>query len=324
MLGSTPGWLVGGVLRRALLGDAFEDLDVAVTSGRAVNRQDDGSTLPGAGFVVLDEQSGRLPCRRRGPGRHRGPAAARSGADLALRDFTVNALASPIHELVREGGATVLDPTGGVDDLSARVIRPCGPGVIADDPLRVLRAVRLAIRPGWRLHAAAETAIREAAALTSSVSAERVRDEMRAILGEPSAASGSSLARPAGRAAGAAPESLAMKQTTQPEPHIFDVWEHSLRAVDAADVLLTRLGALEPFGTGSSRPHLGRCPLGDGFTRKGSPQSWAALLHDVAKPGTKTVEGWGGFRFVGHASSAAELAALIVTLAACPIARPAS
>src|SRR5262249_22446925 len=148
----------------------------------------------------------------------------------------------------RDGSAVVLDPTGGMGDLSARVIRPCGPGVIADDPLRALRAVRLAIRPGWRLHVSAETAIHESAALTGLVSAERVRAEGRAILAEPSAAGGLRLLDRLGVLPVLLPESLAMKQTTQPEPHIFDVWEHSLRAVDAADLLLARLDALAPFG----------------------------------------------------------------------------
>jgi len=307
VLGATPGWLVGGVLRHALLGEAVEDVDVAVKSGALSLGRAMANALPGAGFFVLDERRGVCRVVSEVQVDIADLRAADLAADLALRDFTVNALASPIHELVRDGSATVLDPTGGVDDLSARVIRPCGPGVIADDPLRVLRAVRLAMRPGWRLHAAAETAIREAAALTSSVSAERVRDEMRAILGEPSAASGLRMLDRLGVLPVLLPESLAMKQTTQPEPHIFDVWEHSLRAVDAADVLLTRLRALEPFGP-ELEAHLDE-PLGDGFTRR-EALKLAALLHDVAKPETKTVED-GRIRFFGHDVVGAERAALI-------------
>ena len=307
VLGATPGWLVGGVLRRALLGEPVEDVDVAVKSGALSLGKAIANALPRAGFFVLDERRGVCRVVSQVQIDIADFRAADLAADLALRDFTVNALAASIHELVREGSATVLDPTGGVDDLSARVIRPCGRGVIVDDPLRVLRAVRLAIRPGWHLHAATETAIRESAALTSSVSAERVRDEMRAILAEPAAASGLRLLDRLGVLPVLLPESLAMKQTTQPEPHIFDVWEHSLRAVDAADLLLACLGALEPFGP-ELEAHLDEA-LGDGFTRR-EALKLAALLHDVAKPETKTVED-GRIRFFGHDVVGAERAALI-------------
>ena len=307
VLGAAPGWLVGGVLRRALLGDLVPEVDVAVKSAALSVGREMANALPGAGFFVLDEQRGVCRVVWDVPIDIADLRAADLAGDLALRDFTVNALAASIHELVREGSAVVLDPTGGVDDLSARVIRPCGPGVIADDPLRALRAARLAIRPGWRLHASAETAIRESAALTGSVSAERVRDEVRAILAERSAASGLRLLDRLGVLPVILPESVAMRQTAQPEPHIFDVWEHSLRAVDAADLLLARLGALEPFGR-QLETHLDET-LGDGFTRR-EALKLAALLHDVAKPETKTVED-GRIRFFGHDVVGAERAALI-------------
>ena len=59
--------------------------------------------------------------------------------DLAARDFTVNALAVPLAALVRRGHAPITDPTGGLADLRARRLRPAGPGVLADDPLRSRR-----------------------------------------------------------------------------------------------------------------------------------------------------------------------------------------
>jgi hypothetical protein len=79
------------------------------------------------------------------------------------------------------------------------------------------------------------------------------------------------------------PESLAMKNTDQPEPHVFDVWEHSLQAVGASDVLLARLEGLEPFRS-ELLAHLGEA-VGDGLTRR-ETLKLAVLLHDVAKPET--------------------------------------
>ena len=178
LVGSRPAWVVGGALRQARLGEEVGDLDLAVSAGALTLGQALARELPGASFVPLDEQRGI--CRvvweiqidiadLRAPG---------LAADLRLRDFTVNALAASLQDLALHGSATVEDATGGLQDLTARLVRPCGPGVIADDPLRALRAVRLAIRPGWRLDGTTEAAIREAAPRMSEVSTERVRDEM--------------------------------------------------------------------------------------------------------------------------------------------------
>jgi putative nucleotidyltransferase with HDIG domain len=305
LLGAAPGWLVGGALRQALLGETVGDLDVAVSAGALTLGNALAREVPGASFVSLDEQRGI--CRVVSDVQIDIADLRASGlaADLRLRDFTVNALAVSLHDLALLGSAAVEDATGGLEDLAERVIRPCGPGVIDDDPLRALRGVRLAIRPGWRLDPSAELAIREAADRVREVSAERVRDEVSAILAEPAAAAGLRLLDRLDVLTVLLPESLAMRETSQPAPHCFDVWEHSLRAVGAADELLLHPETLEPGGPDLAA-HLGE-PLGDRLTRR-ETLKLAALLHDVAKPQTKTVEG-GRIRFFGHDAVGAERAA---------------
>ncbi|HXJ84400.1 MAG TPA: HD domain-containing protein [Candidatus Methylomirabilis sp.] len=305
LLGSRPGWLVGGALRQALLGEMVRDLDIAVSSDALTLGKTLARELPRASFVPLDEPRGI--CRvvweiQLDIADLRAPGLA---ADLERRDFTVNALAASLHDLVRRGSASVEDATGGLEDLAARVIRPCGPGVIGDDPLRALRAVRLAMKPGWHLDPGAEVAIREAAPRVAAVSAERVRDELAAILAAPRAASGLRLLDRLSVLTVLLPESRAMRETSQPEPHRFDVWEHSLRAVDAADELLPHADALG-LGGPEMAVHLGEA-LGDRLTRR-ETLKLAALLHDVAKPQTKTVEG-GRIRFFGHDTVGADRAA---------------
>jgi poly(A) polymerase len=305
LLGPAPGWLVGGAIRQALLGEMVGDLDVAVsadalTLGKALARE-----LSGASFVPLDERRGICRVVSEIQIDIADLRAFGLAADLRLRDFTVNALAAPLHDLVVHGSAAVEDATGGLEDLAERVVRPCGPGVVAEDPLRALRAVRLAIRPRWRLDPSAEVAIREAAPRVAEVSAERVRDELAAILAEPAAAGGLRLLDRLDVLTVLLPESRAMRETSQPEPHCFDVWEHSLRAVGAADELLLHPETLEPGGL-ELAAHLGET-LGDRLTRR-ETLKLAALLHDVAKPQTKTVEG-GRIRFFGHDAVGAERAA---------------
>lgn len=307
LLGTAPGWLVGGALRRALLGETVTEVDIAVPGGALSLGRALARALPGSGFVALDEERGT--CRvvadvQVDIAELRAPTLA---ADLRARDFTVNALAASLHDLVLRGSAAVEDSTGGLRDLAERVIRPCAPGVIAADPLRALRGVRLAIHPGWRLHSTAEAAIQEAGPRLAELSAERVRDELVAILAESAAAAGLRLLDRLDIWPVLLPESASMKATSQPEPHRFDVWEHSLRSVEAADELLARLEGLEPWGP-ELVAHLAEA-LGDGLTRR-EALKLAALLHDVAKPETKSVEA-GRIRFFGHDVAGAERVALI-------------
>jgi poly(A) polymerase len=304
---SGPIWVVGGALRDALLGEAVGELDIAVPAGALSVGRSLAGALPGCGFVVLDERRG--VCRVLSEVQVdisdlRAPTLA---DDLRARDFTVNALAASVRELVARGSASVEDATGGLDDLRGRVIKLCGPGTLRDDPLRALRAVRFAMHPGWSLHPTTEAAIRAMAYRLAGVSAERVRDELVAILAAPAGGAGLRLLDRLSVLAVVLPESLAMRETSQPEPHRFNVWEHSLRAVEAADELLAQLDALEPWGP-ELDAHLAE-PLGDRLSRR-EMLKLAALLHDVAKPETKSLEE-GRIRFLGHDVRGAERAVAI-------------
>jgi putative nucleotidyltransferase with HDIG domain len=304
-LRATPAWLVGGALRDALLGQPVSEVDLVVTRGALALGRALADDWPGGRFVTLDEARGT--CRVLSDvqidiAELRAPALA---DDLRGRDFTVNALAVVLQDLAGPDGAPIIDATGGLDDLERRVVRPCGPKAIADDPVRALRAARLAIRPGWSLHPSGVSAIREAAPRVAGVSAERVRDELAAILAEPAGGAGLRLLDQLHVLPVLLPESLPMRETLQPAPHRFDVWEHSLRSVEAADLLLARLGDLGSSGSALAA-HMAE-QVGDALTRR-ETLKLAALLHDVAKPETRRVEG-DRVRFLGHDVRGAERAA---------------
>jgi tRNA nucleotidyltransferase/poly(A) polymerase len=287
-----PTWLVGGAVRDALAGEAPRELDLALPAGALARGRALAGRL-GATFVVLDE--GRGVCRLVGPvsvdiADFR---AATIEGDLAARDFTVNALAVSLGALAADGRAPVIDPTGGLDDLAAGVVRLCAPGALADDPARILRAVRLALRPGWRLDPGVVVAARAAAPALAAVAPERVRDELARILDGPAAGPGLRWLDEMAALAVLLPEREPMRETTQPLPHHFDVWEHSLRAVAAADRLLAEAPTIWP----ETAARLGD-DLGDGLTRRAALKL-AALLHDVAKPETRA-EVEGRIRFLGH------------------------
>jgi hypothetical protein len=117
--------------------------------------------------------------------------AASLEADLRQRDFSVNAMACPLHE--RPDPATVLDPVGGLDDLAARRLRMASASSFARDPLRLLRGVRLAVELDFQLEPETEEAMRRHAHLAPHSAAERVTDELFRVVAHSSAARGVSL-----------------------------------------------------------------------------------------------------------------------------------
>ena len=288
--------VVGGTVRDALLGRTDADVDLAVERGALALAERIAARLD-ATAVVLDAARGAG--RVAAPGLQLDVADFRAptlAGDLAARDFTVNALAVDLPRLLDAGRAPVIDPTGGLADLRAGRLRPAGPGVLAEDPLRVLRGVRLEATLGMRLTPAAARAMRAAAPGLARVAAERVSDELRALLRVEATGRAVRRADTLGALAVVLPEVEPMRATPQPAPHRFDVLEHSLRALEACDRVLRRLAALEPFGE-ELAAHLAE-PLGGGLTR-GHALKLAALLHDVSKPETRGLVG-GRVRFFEH------------------------
>jgi poly(A) polymerase/tRNA nucleotidyltransferase (CCA-adding enzyme) len=292
--------LVGGAVRDACLARprtrAAFDVDVAVPRG-ALDVARLMADRAGGAYLALDAERGAARVIT-GGGRldvtdWRGPTLE---ADLAARDFTVNALAVPLRALVRDGAAPIVDPTGGLADLAARRLRAAGPRALADDPARALRAVRLEATLGVRLTAATARAVRAAAPGLAAVSAERQRDELLLLLGLPHAGRALRRLDALGLLAALFPEVEAMRRTRQPRPHRFDVLEHSLRAVEGADRLVA-----DPRGLGDVAEELAAHlaeDVGAGIERA-RLLKLGALLHDVAKPETRRVVR-GRVRFFEH------------------------
>lgn len=171
VLAGEEAWIVGGAVRDELLGRPVVDLDVACRrpeqAARAFARRSGGAPFPlserhGAWRVVVEE--GRTVDFT--------PLPATIEEDLGTRDFTVNAIAMPL-----EGGEAV-DPFEGRADLENRILRAVKAGIFEDDPLRLLRAVRLEDELSLRLEPRTERLVREQADLVTQAAGERVLGEL--------------------------------------------------------------------------------------------------------------------------------------------------
>jgi tRNA nucleotidyltransferase (CCA-adding enzyme) len=286
-----PGSLfaVGGRVRDELRREyegaavALKDLDYVVAGVPAqelerrlgrVGRVD----LVGASFAVFKVTfEGRtvdvaLPRRERSLGAGHRDFAVESGPeipltdDLSRRDFRMNMIARalPSGELV--------DPHGGAADIRARRIDILTPRTFEEDPLRMLRAAQFAARFSYTLTDQTRVAMRAAAPLVQTVSAERIADEFTKLLVQaPKPSVGFELLRETGVLAYVWPELLEGVGIEQNEWHAYHVYRHNLESLDAV-------------------------PPGDLILRL------AALLHDIGKPRTKE-----GTHFYRHEQVGADM-----------------
>lgn len=319
---SHPVYLVGGALRDHLLErqTPLHDLDFAV-AGDAVTLGRRVADELGGGFFLLDADRGTarvlLQDMTLDFAQLRGSSLVE---DLADRDFTVNAIALPLKGAA-EKARRLIDPTGGRQDLDARLLRPTGPEAMRSDPVRALRAFRLAAELGFQLAPEAEPIIRAAAPLLPQISAERIRDEFLRLLVAPQAANSIRELDRAGLLAHIIPEMEATRGQTQPPPHQLDVFDHLLLVVDALARIVSTLASADQASDPSSRAlqeqlhayapflrqHLGRRTAGD---RTGLMiLLLGGLLHDTGKPHTQSLGGDGEIRFYGHEAVGATLAA---------------
>jgi tRNA nucleotidyltransferase/poly(A) polymerase len=238
--------------------------------------------------------------------------------DLARRDYTIDAMAAPILEDGSVG--QIIDPFGGLADLEVGVIRMVDPANLSDDPLRLLRAARIATERELRVEDGTALTIRSLAPALDGVAGERKRDEITRIFASPRAYEGVRLMDSLGLLDVILPELAPARGVDQPpQHHYYDVFEHSVRAVAAADEMLhdipTRtdrewMGPAFREGMAPFEIDAYMAEAIGGQTRL-SLTKFATLLHDVAKPETKSVEADGRVRFLGHPEQGADKARAI-------------
>ncbi len=300
--------IVGGMPRDLLLGRPPIDLDVVTRNDPHSAGERLAQAFTDASLFALDAERGhyRLTLPDAAPLREVDISRADDlAADLARRDFTINAMAAAV--LADGTIGPLIDMAGGRADVESRTLRMLNREALRDDPLRLLRAVRLSIELDLEIASETESAIREFAYRLPQAAGERQYEELVRLLATPRAAMGVRLLDSLGLLEALMPEITAARGVGQPfEHHYWDVFDHSVEALSALDLMLAP--ATEPdrwlapiFQDGIAGFDLDGYLDGKvGGSSRRVLLKLAGLLHDVSKPETKSQEPDGRVRFLGH------------------------
>lgn len=293
-------WIVGGAVRDAALGRPIQDLDLAATDAKGLARALAASM--GGAFVVLDEKEGvyRVVLRQPKDQLKQVDVAELQGGtlekDLARRDFTINAMALPA------AGGELVDPRGGAEDCAKGVIRCEDEKLFKDDPLRLLRAFRIAAQLKFEIEKKTLGSISALRHRVKTPAGERVQAELLALCAERGCSEQLYAMERAGVLT-ALFEDLEPARTCAVEYYgEGGVLKHALDTAARADFLLGRLADAFPGEARALDEHLD-ARSGPGASHR-ALIVLAALLHDVSKPETaRTVDG--RLRFFGHDTAGA-------------------
>ncbi|MBI5599514.1 MAG: HD domain-containing protein [Deltaproteobacteria bacterium] len=315
-------YLVGGVLRNLLIGEApGADYDLCVEGGadrlkggtvREVSRR--LAEALGGSFFLLDEESSTWRIAVKGDIQRTVDIAPVRGsgitADLKERDFTVNATALDIRDVFENERPSLVDPCEGIEDAKKRILRPVSAMVFDEDPLRMLRAVRLSQQYAFKVEKSTRAWIKEKARLIKKSAMERIRDEMTLMFAHPGTAESMKTLFTLGLLGTIIPE-LKYWQSGEDgwqsgeagwQAASYDIASHSLKTLKEADYLASgRQGRL----AGRRGRSVGRAEKLNGglkgfFDFEGGMGrqaertvtfKLAAFFHDIGKPLTMKAEG---------------------------------
>jgi len=290
-------YIVGGAVRDRLLGRDAYDIDIAV-QGNPLKLAERIANRMHCRIIPLGPRS--HPLFRLVTPSYTIDISALQGnnleTDLLQRDFTINALA------YETGTHHLIDVTRGVNDISKRQIRLVSQTGFQADPLRLLRAYRLASQLDFQIEDNTLRALHQEAALIRKPAVERIQAELRAIL------SRSQILDWLQRMADSKilfyilPELKDLVGCRQGRQHALDVFDHTLQTVHALQELTTGISNTKPEFTPLLEPM---------NTPRRIRLHLAALLHDIGKPITRQKSTNDQIRFYGHDTAGAQIAAAI-------------
>ncbi len=302
LIDQAPAWIVGGALRDAALERPISDLDLAVTEdpagcARAIAREGGGHAFElsaefGTWRASAGDRSWQIDSTAL-----RGETIE---ADLGERDFTVGAIAAPLS------GGALIDPHGGLADLDRRLLRAVSAHSFFADPLRLLRAARLAAELDLAIAPQTVSLARAVAQSAGEAAGERQLGELRGLIGGPAPLRGLELLEQLRIGEVLLPEVWGLRGVKQGPNHHLDVYDHTVAVLEHTLLVESDLGRFAGERAAEVKDLLAE-PLADQISR-GTALRFGALLHDIGKPRTRAERG-GFVTFIGHDRDGAEILA---------------
>lgn len=214
--------------------------------------------------------------------------------DLNQRDFTINAMACPTTS------GEVIDIHNGQADLLNRIVRMTSEGVFKTDPVRLIRAYRLAAVLGFDIDSLTQMAIKNNSHSIRKSAGERIREELYQLLSVNNAFPYLKEMATSDLLFDIFPELSALRGCAQNRFHIEDVWDHTLSTLRHLEHIFANLKYWLPNLSD---------PLDDCFgNRSKMLLKLSALLHDIGKPASKSYDDDGNAHFYGHENIGVEIA----------------
>jgi poly(A) polymerase len=316
-------YLVGGIVRNLIIGRDKADVDIAVQGDALAIGQQLAGRL-NAHHIVLDSARGITRLLSRDGDIWQIDMVALQGPleqDLLRRDFCINALAinmAQMHLSETQLNATVLDVSSGLEDLQSKIIRAVKPQIFRDDPIRLLRGVRLSSELGFAIEEQTAAIMQRDHSLINSAASERVRDELIRIFTCNNTYDAVVFMNHLGLLSAIIPELTPTHGLEQPPEHTWDVFHHSARSTAALDFILRYAGwefcksdVLVNIPWTETIPSYFSTIISPPATRRVLTKL-AALLHDIAKPQTRIINEFNKVRFYGHPQQGAPIASAIL------------
>ena len=313
-------YLVGGSVRDLLLDEPCTDWDIA-TTGDAFTLSRKLANKLGGFYAHMNEKVSRITVKHNGQDIifDIAPMHGRTiESDLRQRDFTLNAIASPlpdaISSFIEHQLLPSIDPLHGVSDIATHTLRAVNDDVFKHDTLRLLRAIRFATRYHLTIEPHTQELMQRDSPLLLISAPERIHAELYALLAADGATGRLHLLDQYDLFTILFPEFIPARGMTQPALHHWDVFEHSIETVAALERLVATLQLTpEEIQQSSLDDGSGDLVAIQDLLHEAEQQKYvsianltsptmklAALLHDVGKTTTHVLHEDGKITFYGH------------------------
>lgn len=304
-------YLVGGFLRDLVIGRKLKrELDIVIPIEldlfvRAFADEIGGSYFPlekENGVFCVVKQTEKGPWRF-DFSRMRGKEIVE---DLHCRDFTINALAVNVNDIIIDPERLdIIDPLGGIRDIESKRIKVISERSFIDDPLRLIRGVRFSALLGFDISDDTLELIRRNSVLLNRVSFERIRDELVLIFSAPNSSRYIEMLDDLSLLGQVIPEIMRLKDQIIVSGEDLKLWDHSIKTLRFAEKILDNLVWPFDIATDEISGHMSR-ELEYGVPRQ-IALKFSSLLHDIGKPDTFSTGEDGAVHFIGHQSLGAKM-----------------